>query len=208
MKAFALPQRFQKGRPMFTLPTLWQTALPPALQNVLPAALPQSMQVALPGAWPVAAWPTAAWPTAAWPTAFAFKWPGESAAALPAPLPAGSPSGLPAELFNATRTLAESQLAGCNALLQAAFKSSASLFDLHVHATRDGLAAANAVSSQLMFVREPRDLVCLTASQSQQAMDRAQRYGRQVAGVANEAQHRLGELSKDFAGSLPRNPIE
>ena len=191
---------------MFTLPTLWQTALPPALQNVLPAALPQSIQAAMQAALP------SAWPVAAWPTVSPFKWPGESAAAwpaaLPAPLPAGSAPGLPAELFNATRSLAESQLAGCNALLQAAFKSSASLFDLHVHATRDGLAAANAVSSQLMFVREPRDLVCLTASQSQQAMDRAQRYGRQVAGVANEAQHLLGELSKDFAGSLPRNPIE
>jgi hypothetical protein len=59
-----------------------------------------------------------------------------------------------------------------------------------------------------MFVREPRDLVCLTASQSQQAMERAQRYGREVAGVANETHSRLGELSRDFAGSLPRNPIE
>lgn len=192
---------------MFTLPTLWQTALPPALQYALPTALPPSVHTAMQDALQKVL-PTAAWPAVAWPPALSFGWPGQAAAALPAPFPAGAPAGLPAELFNATRHLAESQLAGCTALMQAAFKSSTSLFDLHVHATRDSLAAANAASGQLMFVREPRDLVCLTASQSQQAMDRAQRYGRQVAGVANEAHDRLGQLSHDFAGSLPRNPIE
>jgi hypothetical protein len=158
-----------------------------------------ALQQALPNVWP-GAWPTAL--PAAWPVGFA------SVLATAWPAPAGRPGGEPAELLNATRDVAGSPLAGCNALLQAAFNSSASLFDLNMHATRDGLAAATTVSSQLMFVREARDLVCLTASQSQQAMDRAQRYGRDVAGVANETHKRLGELSRDFAGSLPRNPIE
>ncbi|WP_338769282.1 phasin family protein [Massilia sp. METH4] len=118
------------------------------------------------------------------------------------------PAALPAEFVNATRNLAESQWAGCNALMRAAFESSASLIDVNVHATRDQIAAANTASNQLLFVRDVRDLVCLTASQSQQALERAQRYGRQMAGVASAAHDRLGELSRDFAGSLPRNPIE
>ena len=118
------------------------------------------------------------------------------------------PATPPAALVNATRNLAESQLAGYNALMRAAFESGASLIDVNVHATRAGIAAANAASNELLFVREVRDLVCLTASHSQQALERAQRYGRQMAGVASAAHDRLGELSRDFAGSLPRNPIE
>jgi phasin family protein len=136
------------------------------------------------------------------------EWPAEWPAALPTALPAAVPAAFPPELVNISRELAESQLAGCNALVRAAFESGASLLALNVDATRDGIAAANAVSNQLLFVREARDLVCLTASQSQQALERAQRYGRQVAGVANTAQQRIGELSRDFAGGLPRNPIE
>lgn len=145
-----------------------------------------------------------------WSAAAAFPMtsPATLPAAFSAAFPAALPNTLPAELADVTRGLAESQVAGCNALLRAAFESSASLVELNVHAAREGIAAASAVSNQLLFVREPRDLVCLTASHSQQAMERAQRYGRQVVGVANSAQHRLGELSKDFAGSLPRNPIE
>jgi hypothetical protein len=115
---------------------------------------------------------------------------------------------LPAELLYVTRTLVDSQLAGCNALMRTAFESSASLIDLNVHAVRAQLAAANAVSSQLVFVREMQDLIRLTATQSQQAVERAQRYGRNMAGVANDWHARLGELSKDFAGTLPRTPIE
>lgn len=127
---------------------------------------------------------------------------------LPTPPFSALPAAMPADFLHAGRNFAESQLAGCNALMRAAFESGASLIDLNLHATRDGIAAANAVSSQLLFVREVRDLVCLTASQSQQAVERAQRYGRQVAGVANQAHNRMGELSRDFAGSPPRNPIE
>lgn len=150
-------------------------------------------------------WPaTAAFP----PAAFSAPFPVAFSTALPSAFPAGLPDALPAELVNVTRDIAESQLAGCNAWLRAAFESGASLVELNVHATREGIAAANAVSNGLLFVREPRDLVCLTASQSQQALERAQRYGRQVVGVANTAQDRLGELSKDLAGGLPRNPIE
>ncbi|QBE63649.1 phasin family protein [Pseudoduganella lutea] len=124
------------------------------------------------------------------PTKFFSEW--------PTTLPVDLPAALPAELVNAGRAFAESQLAGCNALMRAAFESGASLVELNVHATRESIAAANAVSNGLLFVREPRDLVCLTASQSQQALERAQRYGRQVAGVANAAQHRMGELGKEF----------
>jgi len=143
-----------------------------------------------------------------WPAALPTAMSGAFPTSFPASFPSAFAPAFPSDLVNVTRDFAESQLAGCNALVQAAFESGASLVALNVHATRDGIAAANAASNGLLFVREPRDLVCLTASQSQQALERAQRYGRQVAGVANAAQHRIGELSRDFAGGLPRNPIE
>ncbi|TWI62959.1 phasin protein [Pseudoduganella lurida] len=119
-----------------------------------------------------------------------------------------APSVLPAELLYATRTLVESHLAGCNALWQAAFDSSATLLDVHVKAARAQLAAANSASNQLLFVRDPQDLLDIAARQGQQAFDRAQRYGRQMAGVASHAHERLGELGKDIAGSSRHNPIE
>jgi phasin family protein len=115
---------------------------------------------------------------------------------------------LPTELLYATRTLVETQLAGCNALLQAAFDSNVRLLDVNVHAARAQLEAASAVSNQLLFVKEPQELLTLTARQSQQALDRAQAYGRNVAGVASDAHTRLGELGKDFAGTLSHTPIE
>jgi hypothetical protein len=118
---------------MFTLPSIMQsavqTALPTPLQNALPAMWPTAWATALPTAWPG---------TVA--TAFSTVWPAPTA------LPAGSSAGvgagvsaaLPAELLNVTRNFAEVQLASCNALMQAAFNGGASLFDLNVHATRDG----------------------------------------------------------------------
>jgi hypothetical protein len=115
---------------------------------------------------------------------------------------------LPSELMYVARTFVDAQLAGCNALLRAAFESGAGVVDVNVHAARAELAAANAVSSELLFVRGPQELVALTARESQQAVERAQRYGRHLAGVAHDAHGRLGELSKDFAGSLPRTSLE
>ncbi len=108
---------------------------------------------------------------------------------------------LPAEILYATRTFADSQLAGCRALMQAAFDSSASLIGVNVNAARAQLAAASTATTALLHVRDPQELVALTASQSQQAFDRAQAYGRHVAGVASDANARLGALSKDFAGT-------
>ena len=182
---------------MFTLPTKFFGEWPSALPATLPAALPTALSTTFSAAFPAAV-----------TTAFSAAFPAVFHAAHPATYPADMPAALPAELVNAGRVFAETQLAGCNAVMQAAFESGASLVELNVHATREGMAAASTVSNGLLFVREPRDLVCLTASQSQQALERAQRYGRQVAGVANSAQHRLGELSRNLAGSLSRNAIE
>lgn len=115
---------------------------------------------------------------------------------------------LPAELLYTARTLAESQLAGYNALMRTAFESGVSLIDANLHATRAHLDAANAASSELLFVRAPQDLLTLTASHSQQAIDRAGRYGRRMAGVASALQDRLSELSNDHAGRQTRNSLE
>jgi len=104
---------------------------------------------------------------------------------------------LPAEILYVARTFADSQLAGCRALAQAAFDSGATLIGVNVNAARAQLAAANAASKQLLFLRDPQELVALTASQSRLALDRAQAYGRHVAGVG-----------KDFAGTMSHTPLE
>lgn len=115
---------------------------------------------------------------------------------------------LPAELFHVTRTLLESQLAQGSALARTAFDSGASLFDVNVNLAREQMAAATAASNQLMFVRDPQDLIGLAAVQSHQALNRVHAYGRGMAGVASDLNTMLGELGKDFAGTLSRTSIE
>ncbi|WEF31844.1 phasin family protein [Pseudoduganella chitinolytica] len=115
---------------------------------------------------------------------------------------------LPAELFHVTRTVLETQLAGCNALARTAFDSGAGLFDVNVNLARDHLAAATAASNKLLFVRDPQDLIGLAAVHSHQALNRVHAYGRGMAGVASDLHTRLGELGKDFAGTLSRTSIE
>jgi phasin family protein len=115
---------------------------------------------------------------------------------------------LPVEYLNASRSLFDSQLKGANALWRTAFDSGASLLDLNVQATRAGLEAANAASSQLLQVSDAQQFVTLATVQSEQAVERAQRYGREWAGVASAVNSRFGQLGNDFAGSLPRTSIE
>jgi len=115
---------------------------------------------------------------------------------------------LPAELLYVARTALETQMASCNALARSALDTGASLIDVNVGLARAQLAAATAASNQLMFVRAPQDIVALAAAQQHEALIRAQAYGRRVAGVASDLNAVLGELGKDFAGTLPRTSIE
>lgn len=115
---------------------------------------------------------------------------------------------LPAELFHVTRAVLEGQLAQGNALARTAFDSGARLFDVNVNLAREQMTAATAASNQLMFVRDAQDLLGLAAVQSHQALNRAHAYGRGMAGVASDLHTKLGEMGKDFAGTLPRTSIE
>ena len=115
---------------------------------------------------------------------------------------------LPAELMYVFRTALEAQMASCNALARTALDSGASLIDVNVGLAREQLAAANAASNQLLFVRGPQDLVAIAAAQQHEALNRVQAYGRRVAGVASDMHTVLDELGKDFAGTLPRTSIE
>lgn len=106
------------------------------------------------------------------------------------------------------RTALTSRMAACNALARSVLDSGASLMDVNVGLARDQLAAATAASNQLLFVRDPQDLVAIAAAQQHEALNRAQAYGRRVAGVASTMHAVLDEMGRDFAGTLSRTSIE
>jgi Xaa-Pro aminopeptidase len=112
------------------------------------------------------------------------------------------------ELMYFVRTALTAQMATCDALVLTALDSSASLIDVNVGLARGQLAAATAASNQLLFVRDPQDLVAIAAAQQHEALNRVQAYGRRVAGVASTMHTVLDEMGKDFAGTLPRTSIE
>lgn len=115
---------------------------------------------------------------------------------------------LPAELMYIARSALETQMASCNALARTALDNGAYLIDVNVGLARDQMAAVTAASNQLLFVRGPQDLIAMAAAQQHEALNRAQAYGRRVAGVASDLHAVLDEMGKDFAGTLSRTSIE
>lgn len=120
----------------------------------------------------------------------------------------------PEQFAQAAKSLIEAQLSSFSAYTQAALDSGASVVDLNMDAVRTSLAATT-VAAQQWLSAQPQELPGLTASQSQQARDRIQAYGRQAAGLVGAAQQRFSQaataaplnsfLKSAFAAGTARN---
>ncbi|MES2258784.1 MAG: phasin family protein [Pseudomonadota bacterium] len=109
----------------------------------------------------------------------------------------------PVQFSQASQSLIETHFRSVQAVTQAWLSSSASLAELHLDTVKTSLAASTVASNQLLALKGPQDWLSLASCHSQQAIDRAQAYGRQAAGVASNAHALLSEAG----AQLPLNGL-
>lgn len=104
------------------------------------------------------------------------------------------------EQYPQAQFLIDAHLRSFNTCARAVLQSSASILDLQLDSVRTALATAADASHQILAVDNPQDWLNLTATQSQQAFDRAQAYGRQAAGIAGGAHAAFTEAAAPLQG--------
>jgi len=92
----------------------------------------------------------------------------------------------PAQYLQA-QSLVEAHTRSFHAYAQAMLRGSADLVEFQLDSVKAAMASATVASNQLLSTKDPQEWISLTAAQSQQALDRAQAYGRQAAGIAQGA---------------------
>jgi phasin family protein len=104
------------------------------------------------------------------------------------------------EQYSQAQSLIEAHIRSFNTCAKAVLHSSAGLVDLHLDSVKTAMASATVASNQLLSLKDPQEWINLTAAQSQQALDRAQAYGRQAAGIAKGAHDLLTEAALPLQG--------
>lgn len=104
------------------------------------------------------------------------------------------------EQFSQAQSLIEAHIRSFDTCAKAVLQSSADLVDLQLDSVKNALASASDASNHMLSLKDPQDWLSLTAIQSQQAVDRAQAYGRQAAGIAKEAHALLAQAAVPLQG--------
>ncbi|KAB8040108.1 phasin family protein [Janthinobacterium aquaticum] len=106
------------------------------------------------------------------------------------------------QLSQAGKAVYEAQLASTRALFQAACNGGARALALQLDTARATLAAASAAGTQLWSAPNPENLLQVSRTQSQLAIERIGSYSRQAKEVAQETQEQLQSVTKgEFAAS-------
>lgn len=104
------------------------------------------------------------------------------------------------EQYSQAQSLIEAHIRSFDTCAKAVLHSSAGLIDLQLDSVKNAMASATDVSHQMLSLNHPQDWLSLTAAQSQQALDRAQAYGRHAAGIAKEAHALLAQAGVPLPG--------
>ena len=110
------------------------------------------------------------------------------------------------EQFSQAQFLIEAHIRSFDTCAKAVLQSSASLVDLQLDTIKHALATASDASNHMLSLKDPQDWLSLTAVQSQQAVDRAQAYGRQAAGIAKDAHALLAQAALPLQGLFSHTP--
>jgi phasin family protein len=108
------------------------------------------------------------------------------------------------EQFSQAQSLIEAHIRSFDTCAKAVLQSSASLIDLQLDSVKNALATATDTSHHMLSLKDPQDWLSLTAVQSQQALDRAQAYGRQAAGIAKDTHALLTQAAVPLQGLFNR----
>lgn len=104
------------------------------------------------------------------------------------------------EQYSHAQSLIEAHIRSFDTCAKAVLQSSAGLVDLQLDSVKNALASATDASNQMLSLNHPQDWLNLTATQSQQALDRAQAYGRHAAGIARDAHALLAQAAVPLQG--------
>lgn len=105
------------------------------------------------------------------------------------------------QLSRAARALAEAQVSSVTAFAQVALDSGAGAAELNMDALKTALAASTVTLRQLMTAKDTQEWFGLASSQPQQAFERLQAYGRQMAEVAQGARAALTRVAETEAAA-------
>ena len=106
------------------------------------------------------------------------------------------------KLSLASKAVFEAQRNSATVFAQAAYESGLTLLELNLEAFRTAFAAATVSAKQLLAIRDLREWASVSATQSQQAFERAGDYGRQAGELARETQEKFSEVAQtEFAAS-------
>ena len=95
-------------------------------------------------------------------------------------------STLPEQFSAAGKSQIEAQMSFFHQFTVKAVERAEKMMHLNIDTARDSLANSKQAMSQLLLVKDPRDLLAL-ANQSQQNFDSLMRYSRALLGIATEA---------------------
>jgi phasin family protein len=122
---------------------------------------------------------------------------------------------IPKKLSQVTKFAIDEQLLDYAALVEVAVDSGVSVVDLQVDVIKTSMAAAAVATNQFLSIKDGRDWLSLTMSQSQRAFEHASACARQAADIASVAQTRFSSLAQrtidastkaDLAGAFATDP--
>lgn len=108
------------------------------------------------------------------------------------------------EQYSQAQSLIEAHIRSFDICAQAVLQSSAGLVDLQLDSVKNALATATEASDHMLSLKDPQDWLSLATVQSQQALDRAQAYGRHAAGIASDAHALLTQAAVPLQGLFNR----
>ncbi|MES2742289.1 MAG: phasin family protein [Pseudomonadota bacterium] len=112
------------------------------------------------------------------------------------------------QLSRATKAAIDAQLVSAHAFAQAAFDSGATAIGVNVEAFKTSLAAATVAANQILAAKSTQEWLTVGTSQSQQAMERAQAYGRQAASVVQDSRAKFSQVAQQEAAVSKQKLIE
>ncbi|HEY4541999.1 MAG TPA: TIGR01841 family phasin [Noviherbaspirillum sp.] len=115
---------------------------------------------------------------------------------------------IPEQLSGATRTNLEAQLAVFTALTGKVFQSFEQVAELNINAAKAGLEDSAAAARQLLAAKDPQEAVNLAVAQAQPNAAKALAYGRQLAGIAANAQAEFTRTAEEQIAEPSRKLAE
>jgi phasin family protein len=113
----------------------------------------------------------------------------------------------PDQLSSATKSQLESQLALFSALSGTVFESMEQMMELNIVVAKATLEESGENLQQLLAAKDAQELLALSASQVQPAMEKAMAYGRQLTSIASSAQAEFVKTAEEQLSETNRKAV-